>query len=215
LNPIVGIGRHRLLCGDLTLGVLERLMRDDDGAPVLADVVYVDPPWGPGNQQYWHTMNARGSVPRTPWPDFLAALCSACRTYRKPSAPVFVEMGLRWVAELDAAMAAVGLAVTRRWSITYGPKAKPLPNSLSLYGAQPTIDMVLPSPPHGPPVTRWMLAATVRPGAIVLDPCTGKGMTARFTHEFGGCFRGLELNPRRLEAAAAWLHRHNDREARR
>lgn len=195
------IGPHRLLCGDLTCGVVASLMGDE-----RADVVYSDPPWGPGNQQYWHTMHVRGSAPRTSWPLFLESFCQAVTTHRKPDAPVLVEMGMRWVDELDAAMADVGLVATARHTITYGPRAKPLPNTLSVYGA--TVPLALPVPPHGEPVTRAALAAVVTPGALVLDPCTGLGMTARVTHTLGGVFRGTEMNAARLERTATWLRRH-------
>lgn len=198
---MIVLGPHLLLCGDLTAGALSDLMGEE-----RADVIYSDPPWGPGNQQYWHTMNARGSLPRTSWTDFLAAFCNACERYRRPGAPVFVEMGIRWVDELDVAMAAVGLQRRRRWDILYGPKKTPLPNVLSLYG-DVDVPIALPDPPHGEPVTRAVLAAVVRPGMTVLDPCTGKGMTARIAHALGAGFRGLELNPTRLEVTADWLRR--------
>jgi hypothetical protein len=32
-------------------------------------------------------------------------------------------------------------------------------------------------------------------------------MTARVTHSLGGAFRGVELNPERLEHTAVWLRR--------
>lgn len=195
------IGPHRLLCGDITDGAVVRLMGDE-----RADVIYSDPPWGPGNQQYWHTMNVRGSAPRTSWDAFLEAFCAACSAHRKPDAPVFVEMGLRWVHQLDAAMEAVGLPRQRRWRIFYGPKKRALPNMLTLYGLR-DVPIDLPDPPHGEPVTRAVLAAIVGPGMIVLDPCTGLGMTARITHALGGSFRGCELNPIRLARTEAWLRR--------
>ena len=195
------IGPHRLLCGDVTAGAVKRLMGRE-----RADVVYSDPPWGPGNLQYWATMHDRGSMPAHAWPVFLSALCCAIAAHRKPDAPVFVEMGLRWVEALDAAMARRGLARCQRWTITYGPRGKPLPQALSLYGRNVTVD--LPSPPHGEAVTRAALRAAVLPGSVVLDPCTGLGMTARGTALLGGHFRGAELNPARLARTAAWLTRH-------
>lgn len=197
---IIEIGQHRLMQGDLTTGCLADLMGTD-----RADVIYSDPPWGPGNQQYWHTHNERGSIPRTSWPAFLAAFCGACAAYSKPEAAVFVEMGLRWLDELDAAMEQVGMERRRRWDISYGPKNKPLPNALTLYGPQ---DCAVPlRERHGPKVTEVILGVAVRPGMVVLDPCTGKGMTARNTHALGARFRGLELNPRRLAITEAWLRR--------
>jgi hypothetical protein len=199
---MIEIGQHRLLCGDITTGAVEVLMGEE-----RADAVYVDPPWGPGNQQYWHTMRERGAAPRTDWPTFLEALCGAIARARRPEAPVFVEMGLRWTDDLDAAMRAAGLPLRRHWTISYGPRSKPLPNSLRLYGALDVPVAIPPEASHGEPATRTVLASVVRPGAIVLDPCTGLGMTARVTHALGGRFRGAEMTAARLERTAAWLRR--------
>lgn len=198
---MIHIGPHRLLCGDITAGAVGKLMAGE-----LADVIYSDPPWGPGNQQYWHTMNVRGSTPRTPWSEFLRAFCQASAEHRAADAPVFVEMGLRWVDELIATMAAVGLPYQRQWRILYGQKKKPHTNVLCLFGPR-DIPVEMPDPPFGEPITRATLEACVRPGMIVLDPCTGLGMTARITHTLGAHFRGTELNAARLERTAAWLRR--------
>lgn len=198
-NKVVSIGRHRLLCGDITKGAVGHLLGDEK-----VDVIYSDPPWGPGNQQYWHTMRERGSVPATSWSDFLTVFCEVCAMAIKPRSPVMIEMGIRWVDELDGAMARVGLNVRNRWTIFYGPKSKPLPNTLSLYGDR-SIDIAMPSPPHGEVVTRAALAAIVKSGDIVLDLCTGLGMTARATHRLGGVFYGTEMNTVRLARTAAWL----------
>lgn len=197
----IEIGQHRLRAGDITTGVVPALLGDE-----RADVVYSDPPWGPGNLQYWATQHDRGSVPRAAWPGFLAAFCGAVARHRHPDAPVFVEMGLRWVDELDAAMLAVGLGRQNRWVILYGPRRRPYPNTVTLYGPH-AVELQLPHPPHGEPVTRAILAAVVRPGTVVLDPCTGFGMTARCTHALGGRFRGTELNAARLDRTAAWLRK--------
>lgn len=194
----IEIGPHRLLHGDITTGIVSTLMGTE-----RADLVYSDPPWGPGNQRYWHTHN--GSVPRTDWLTFLAAFCAACSAHRKPGAPVFVEMGLRWVEDLDAAMARVGLHRMRRWDISYGRPARP--NALLLYGLDDVAIDLGPNT-HGEPITRTVLAAVVKPGSVVLDPCCGKGMTARTTHHRGGYFRGSELNSKRLEVTASWLRKH-------
>lgn len=172
-----------------------------------ADVIYSDPPWGPGLLQYFHTLKHRGSRPPCDWPSFLAAFCAGCAEHRTAAAPVFVEMGLRWEEELVQAMAQVGLPCQRRWSVSYGPRSKPLPNRLLLFGPQ-DLPLDLGENSHGEPVTRTILSAVVRRGMRVLDPCTGKGRTARWTHRRGGRFLGLELNPQRLQVAADWLRRH-------
>jgi hypothetical protein len=202
---MIKIGQHRLMVGDITDGAVAHLMGEE-----RADVIYSDPPWGPGNQQYWHTMRERGSIPRTSWEGFLIAFCRVCAEYGNPGAPIFVEMGVRWVDQLDDAMKAVGLDRSGRWTITYGPKSKPLPNTVSAYG-HPAPEFTLPNPPHGEPVTRAILGAVVKPGMVVLDPCTGLGMTARIAHNLGARFRGTEMNAARMARAATWLEAHEER----
>lgn len=210
---IESIGEHRLACGDITDGAVARLMGND-----RADVVYSDPPWGPGNQQYWHTMRERGSAPRTSWDAFLEAFATVCAEWTRPAAPIFVEMGMRWADQLVATMQSAGLELARTWTVTYGPKSKPLPVTLSLFGYadnMPALDILaeqitvgMPSPAHGEPVTAHCLRLVVEKRAIVLDPCTGLGMTARWTHKLGGRFRGTEMNAARLDRTAVWLRAH-------
>ena len=196
---VISIGKHRLLCGDITSWAVNIVMGGE-----LADVIYSDPPWGPGNQKYWHTMRERGASPCTSWVGFLDAFARTCASHAKPCAPVFVEMGLRWTTDIESAMSSAGLSHRRTWRILYGPKRKPLPNALLLFGSR-DIDVTMPDPPHGEPVTRAALVAAVKPGDLVLDPCTGLGMTARIAHELGGRFRGTEMNASRLARTEAWL----------
>lgn len=193
------VGPHRLEVGDIHYGAVERVM-----AGGLADVIYSDPPWGPALLQMFATMNEPGSRPVVGWIRFLATFCGLCAAHRAPGAPVFVEMGLQWVDELDSIMGQHGLQSQRRWVVTYGSKKSPRPSTLSLYGEK-CIDVRMPEPPHGEGVTLAALSAVVKPGSVVLDPCTGLGMTARITHKLGGHFRGTELNPKRMERTAAWL----------
>lgn len=206
----IEIGPHRLVCGDITAGAVDVLMSGE-----RADVVYSDPPWGPGNQQYWHTMRERGSAPRTSWHDFVDTFARVCEAHTKPSAPVFIEMGMRWADELQAVMAEHGFELVRRCVMTYGPKTKPLPVTLNLFGRPDAVALLelvaakitagMPDPAHGEPVTAHVLREAVGPGDLVLDPCTGLGMTSRWAHKLGGRFRGTEMNAARLERTAKWL----------
>lgn len=199
---IEAIGNHRLLCGDITMGSVARVMRNE-----RADVIYSDPPWGEGNQKYWHTIQQRGSLPRTSWDGFLDIFCKTCIAFRKPSAPVFVDMGKQWTEQLRETMRQNGLSFIRGWIVLYGNRRKPLEQTLSLFGRD-VPGIIWPEEfPFGLATTRAVLNASVRPGDIVLDPCTGCGDTAKITHKLGGCFRGTELNPNRLEETAEWLRK--------
>lgn len=189
-----------MLCGDLLAGDLARLMGTE-----RASVVYSDPPWGPGNLQYWATMHQRGSAPRASWSEFLEAFCRAVAAHSVADAAVFVEMGMRWVDDLARAMLAAGRIETTRWTVQYG--SPPRPNALWYSG---------PALPAGFDPTPLNAAAlpleclrvcALQPDALVLDPCCGKGYTARAAHSLGLRFRGLELNPPRLAHTAKRLNR--------
>jgi len=194
---MIQVGKHRFVCGDITQGAVAEVMGGE-----LADVVYTDPPWGPGLLRVFASMAEPGTLPRLPWLAFLDAFARSVAEHRKPHAPVFVEMGTRWVAELDAAMMAAGLTLQRRWITTYGSRSQPKRATLTLYGPR-FLELQLPDPPHGEPVTLAVLTATLRPGSVVLDPCTGLGRTGKLTARLGGCFRGTELNQARLDRAIA------------
>jgi hypothetical protein len=207
---VIEVGKHRLMIGDITTGAVSQLM----GAE-LADVLYSDPPWGAGNQQYWHTMRERGAKPRTSWEEFLDAFAGVAMTHTKPEAPVFIEMGCRWADQLVDTMTARGFERVKCWMMTYGPRSKPLPVTLNLFGRPEAmarlqtlaqkIDSEWPAVPHGEPVTKHVLSCCVQPNHLVLDPCTGLGMTARWAHKLGASFRGTEMNEKRLERTATWL----------
>lgn len=168
-----------------------------------ATVVYSDPPWGEGNLRYWRT--AAGDSLRPRWEDFRGQWCASVAAAIEPGAPVFVEMGERWADDFVAALAAVGIVVTRRWTVQYGHP--PRPNVL-LYAGPVLPAGFDPSALNGPALPRACVAAVARPGTIVLDPCCGKGYTARAAVLAGMHFRGVELNAERLAVTERWLRKH-------
>ena len=189
------IGRVEI--GELTL---DRARRALDGQ--RADIVYSDPPWGPGNLMYWRTHN--GETERPSWQSFIVNFCRVVEKATTPGAHVFVEMGNRWVDELADAMLRCGFPERDRWRCFYGnPK---LPNTLWYSGPGTTTD---PSGMSGVAMTRRALEGVAKPGALVFDPCCGKGMTARCAVRLGMRFAGVELNPRRAAVTQAWLDKHH------
>jgi|SRR5690606_5517029 hypothetical protein len=166
----------------------------------VADITYSDPPWGPGNLMYWRTHNQERKRPS--WPDFLNLFCEIVSKNTRTDGHIFVEMGLRWVDELAAAMERHGRREVRRSTCYYGnPK---LPNVLWYSGPGSTTD---PAGLSGVKMTRTALEGVARPGALVFDPCCGKGMTARCALRLGMRFAGVELNPRRAKVTKEWLDR--------
>jgi len=163
-------------------------------------IIYSDPPWGPGNLLYWRTHNAETERPC--WSDFLRRFCAVASSVIAPSGHIFVEMGLRWVDDLAEEMARVGLAERHRWTCYYG--AQKLPNALWYSGPGSTTN---PEGLSGVTMTRRALEGVSTPGALVFDPCCGKGMTARCAVRLGMRFAGIELNPKRAAVTQSWLNR--------
>lgn len=188
-----------LVVGELTQGrALEALSGEQ------ADIVYSDPPWGPGNLMYWRTHNKETTRPS--WDGFLSTFCDVVASAVKPGGHVFVEMGVRWVDELAAAMAIRDIKESARWNCLYGnPK---LPNVLWYAGPGCGTD---PSGLSGVKMTHTALSGVADPGALVFDPCCGKGMTARCAVRLGMRFAGVELNPRRAEVTQRWLTKNQSR----
>lgn len=199
MSPVLEIGPHRLLVGDLTVPTtVPQVMRGGK-----ASVVYCDPPWGQALLTQF--AGKAGGPPRLPWLAFLDALAFTISAHAAPDAPIFVEMGRQWVGDMDEAMKRWAMPLLRRWEVTYG--SNKAPSTVALYGTGPAPDITLPNT-HGEAVTRSLLGAVVKPGDIVLDPCMGLGMTARVAHPLGGHVRGVELVPERMERTATWLRKH-------
>lgn len=164
-----------------------------------AAIVYSDPPWGAGNLMYWRTHN--GETDRPDWREFLSTFCDVVVQSVEPGAHVFVEMGVRWVDELAAEMACRGHAECARWTCLYGSPKRP--NMVWYSGPGADCD---PTGMSGVAMTHHVLSAVAVPGALVFDPCCGKGMTARVALRLGMRFAGVELNPTRAAVARQWVN---------
>lgn len=183
-----------LVVGELTPARASRALAGEK-----ADIVYSDPPWGPGNLMYWRTHNKE--TERPDWPTFLNTFCNVVAVSIKPGAHVFVEMGLRWVDDLARVMSGLGIDEAKRFTCYYGnPK---LPNVLWYAGPGTTTD---PGGMSGVAMTRRAIEGVATPDALVFDPCCGKGMTARCALRLGMRFAGVELNPKRAEVTQKWLN---------
>lgn len=206
----VEIGPHRIMQGDIERGDLGRLVGGD-----VVDVVYSDPPWGQGNLRYWRTHADDATVPV--WENFRARWVADVARVLSRSGAMFVEMGIRWADEWAAALAGAGWPVRASWTTMYSGGSKLLPNRL-LYAGPPLPsgfdpsalrDQYLPRACVGAALEATGLVGSKRsPRALVLDPCCGKGFTARAAVHHGLAFRGMELNPKRLAVTEGWLRKH-------
>lgn len=200
-REVFDVGAHRVAVGDVMLGAVQSVMGADKAA-----VLYSDPPWGEGNLRYWRTH--AGDNARPTWQAFVSAWCVDAACSLAPGGAVFVEMGERWADGFADALAAVGVRVTRHWTVQYRSGGRLLPNAL-LYAGPRLRDDFDPSALNGAALPRACVAEVAVPGGIVLDPCCGKGYSARAAVAAGLRFRGVELNPTRAEVTVAWLRRHS------
>jgi len=189
-----------LIVGELSIECAREALQGE-----RADIIYSDPPWGVGNLKFWRTHNAQTGHPAD-WRAFLLTLGAVARTALKPGGHLFLEMGCRWVDELSEVMAVAGFPERARWRCFYGPASKPLPNVLWYSGPGASCN---PTGMRGEPMTRHVLNSVAVPGALVFDPCCGKGMTARCAVRAGMRFAGCELNPKRAAVTAEWLRKHD------
>lgn len=194
-------GPHRFICGDVAAGALLSLVAR---LPEPAAFVYTDPPWGPANIQYWRTLAGRAGgdpVPTT----FSVLLQAIADGIVLSGAPVvWIESGVRWSGAVRTVLGPLLPPLAGEWTVTYG--RPPRPNRLLGFSATP-IDGTAEGL-HGFAVTAWAFDRSAVPGGIVVDPCVGRGMTARFAHRHGMACWGCEFNPARLAVTLDWLDRH-------
>lgn len=169
----------------------------------LADVVYTQPPMGQASLRYWYG-HARLKRSAPEWSDFLADMLRVIANCSKPDAHVFIEMREQWIDELADTARGVGMHESAGWPIRWvkGEDVR------FLWYSGPGVPYLPTCNASELDITATMLAAVATPGALVFDPCCGKGLTARCAVRLGMRFAGVELNPHRAEYAQRWLERH-------
>lgn len=170
--------------------------------------VYSDPPWNPGNGTYWRTH--AGLEPRATYDAFCDAwvrIVALCQQWE--ATDVLVEQSAN-ADHQNLLRAAIRrspdwvLVEQQVYPVLYGSGSKLLPNALIHFGGSPL--RVSPEGCSGEVMTfRVFSGLRLGPGEIVVDPCTGRGMTSRAAHIFGLDFIGSELNPARLDITLKWL----------
>jgi hypothetical protein len=187
-------GPHVIACGDLEAGDGLRLI-DRFGVP---DVVYSDPPWNDGNAGAFRT---KAAMPRkVDFTQFLRALLNVVRTARRD---VFLEMGLAKTPLLMDLIAQHGGQVMRCWSITYYRRHPCALLHLRWQGESAVVDGLTGMDDDDTPAAA--LGACLRASDVVMDPCTGRGLTAFTVATAGRTFMGLELSPWRMSCTLTRL----------
>ena len=166
-----------------------------------ARALYVDPPWGPGTMKYWATLakkQAGISLENIAFDALLARIASIVQDH--VDGHVFIEMGTKWVTELEDAMSGVLSDVVVE-PTQYKSGTGLAPAALlhgRTRGSVTAIDSTGLRHLMGKNLVDAALAKVAIPGEYVIDPCCGMGYTAYATLKHKMHFVGNEFNPSRL-----------------
>lgn len=189
-------GPHLMACGDIEQP--ESIVWIN-GSPAPA-MVYVDPPWGAGNARSFRTKAGVGRP--VDFDTFLGHLFDAVS---RTTGPIFMEMGNAHTSRLVLAAQQRGLSILDHWAITYYGK-----HPCSLFAFVKRDSLLTPRAGFTGLDDEETPAAAIslysQRGDLVLDPCTGRGLTALSADAHGRRFLGLELHPRRLAVTLDALH---------
>lgn len=180
------VGEHTFVCSDL----IETRLFDETLAAVGApDLVYVDPPWNPSNLSSFRTKAAKDRADYTIWQLYARVFGI------HPEVPHFVEGGIKEALNVKAQMPE-GHHVTG-WRITYYRKH---PCVLHYVGTTP--------PPANLPDLNGVdddytpdKVMKAYGSGLVVDPCAGRGLTARTAARNGWRSVTNEMSPWRMSAA--------------
>lgn len=182
--------------GDLELGDFDRYFSSWDrlGIP-LPTAMYVDPPWDKGIARTFRT-KAFGKDNSRPV-DFMGSLMPLILgVSTRFSGPCAMQMGHRHGDDVAALIARLHGCRPSRADITYHRRH---PNYLYTFhsGGEPSMDSSLFSGLDDEE-TPGRFCEHLPSGSVLVDPCTGRGLTpfTAMRFGFGGVF--MELNPRRL-----------------
>ena len=193
------IGSHRLTNKNIMDG-LDDLM---DG--FQADIALIDPPWGEGNEKYWHTILAKvdpsTAIIRPEHNDFLNQFFKLLKKHTKPDSWVFVEYGVRWVDEIIQIGESQGLRSLAVVELTYKAGGKVLPKHMHIFAhTNRPLPAGLVDSMTGLvefEAMKMVIPKISEPGQIMLDTCSGLGGFAKIAQKSGMRYFGNEMNPQR------------------
>lgn len=193
---MIEVGPHRVSIGSINGSPVRQML-----AGKSVDVMYVDPPWGDGHMKLFMTLARRqAGLSERPEP-FDALLDGLMQLMGHVTGVVYIEMGLRWEGQVEALMQdhLANVTVkhyryqrTRPFAILAGTRD----------GSRPPMPL---THLQGPALVSDALKRSG--GFSVLDPCCGKGMTARAALENQMVFYGNELNAVRAAETGSLLRR--------
>lgn len=186
------VGEHQIRCGDLMNGEDAEWLTNFKPA-----LVYTDPPWGQALATGFRTK--AGLDDYVTYQDLYAQAFRLINNYG--FIPTYFEQGEKWVREMQDIAKSAGLKFTKEWKITYYKKS---PATLTLFNADSKTDMTGMDDDDTPAAAIW---DHTKPGDIVVDLMTGRGLTSATAAELDRVFAGMELSPWRVSCALTKLNK--------
>lgn len=194
-----GLARHWFACGDLE-GVTPLSALLDKLTPTL---VYVDPPYNAGLARGYRTKAGVDNGPGRKV-DIHSLWEAVLRPAKHFGLVAYVETGQGQQAALEAAINAMGGQVGAAWEITYY-RDKPASLVAADFRARPSFDY--PEFTGLDDEDTPTVALSRHPRGLVLDPCAGRGLTARAAFMQDWESLSHELSPYRTAEAINHFHR--------
>lgn len=204
-GEVWAVDRHLFVCADA-----ERQEQPWTLAGVRTETiafVYADPPYSAGIARSYRTKAGVDGGKGAPvdYPNLIQQFVAAARLNETVA---YVESGVKTVDQVADACQAVGAEITGRWNISFYGK-EPARLIAADFRPQPVNDHpdfegVDDDDTPALAVAHW---ARRRPNGLVLDPCAGRGLTARTAQQSGYRSVNVELSPYRLAEAIASVAR--------
>lgn len=185
------IGTHRIFCGDLARGAVVAL---SDGGK--ADVFYSEPPATARDVKVWRTSKQPAS---SSWQGFVAALADMAAGYSAGGAAI--ECSDDSLKDWVGAMERRGYRTLNVLPV-FAKKPR-----LLWYGSRDPAAKPLQAPGVDEEPATAILSHITRPGQVVLDPCVGKGATARAVLRLGLSLWAGDINAGAVAATRLILQR--------
>ena len=188
------VGPHLVSVQDLEYGGVEWWARHSYA------IMYCDPPWDEAKVKHFRA--AAGDTKPGSYEGIVVALGSIAA---HATDAVFVEGGMKKLEAWDAEARSRGIPHLTTHTPVYGGS---IPFQLWQGGSYPRVTLPFVEGGKGEKAMAILLAPWHGTGAVIGDPCTGLGMTARVASKLGLTFIGTELHPRRAARTIQWLNQH-------
>lgn len=188
------VGPHRFICGDLEEhSYLQQALNG-----ISPTLMYVDPPWNNGNARSFRTKAGVDGLQGGRPVDMMKLLTLVLAPASDLNLLAFVETGRREAAKASQLIENLGGHIGNEWPITYY-RRNPCVLLAADFRHNPVNDY--------PDFTGMddddtpLHALRHYPTGTVIDPCAGRGLTARSAHNAGWKSLNHELSPFRTAEA--------------